>query len=322
MKFRELGNTGLKVSELGFGCWGIGGNAFGNSYGNTDDSQSLEALNLAWDLGCNFFETSNAYGHGHSETLLGKAMAGWNRDEAIIATKVGQDFWSLPETVRPNFSEKHIREALEASLQRLGTDYIDVYQLENPSMELIHLGRMFQLMATLQQEGKIRFYGISIHDPMEGVIAIEKGQVQTVQTIYNLFVNRPDNPLQGGSLLETCQKNQVGFIAREPLSNGFLTGKFSAETRFETGDFRAKWPKLYIQKKIQATGAFLSRLPEGYAQLTELALKYVLAQPGVSTVIPGCKTPEQVRQNLGVTSLPDLTHEHVEQLKAIGAQLF
>ena len=194
MRYRAFGKTGFQVSEIGFGGWGIGGNAYGNSYGSTDDAESLKALNRAYELGCNFFDTSDAYGHGHSESLIGQAVQGWNRDEVFIATAGGQDFsadtLAKAGGVKPNFSGTYLRQAVNASLQRLGLEAIDFYQLHTPPLELIQHGQVFEVLHGLQQEGKIRFYGVVIHDPQEGVQAIRQGQVAGVQAIYNLFDTR------------------------------------------------------------------------------------------------------------------------------------
>lgn len=317
MKYRDLGNTGLTVSEIGFGGWAIGGNQFGNSYGQTQDDVSLAALHKAYDLGCTFFETSDVYGHGQSETLIGQALRQWKRESVVIATKAGVDFYSSPQTAtRQNFSEKHLRYALEQSLKRLGTDYIDVYQLQNPSMELIHHGKVFSLMQALKAEGKIRHVGISIHDPMEGIMAVDIGQVETVQAVYNLFDHRAER-----ALFPHCQKLAVGLIIREPLANGFLAGKFQDSQSFEKGDIRANWPKLYLTKRIQATEQFRKVVPQAYPGLVAMALKSVLTQPAVSVVIPGCKTPQQVVENMTVSDLPDLTEAEREAIRQVSSTL-
>src|SRR5256712_7670966 len=166
MKTRTLGRTGLTVSEIGFGAWAIGGNAHGNSYGPTDDELSLAAIGRALELGCNFFDTADVYGHGHSEDLLGQALRG-HRSEVIIATKVGGDFYH--GTPRMNFNSDYLEFALGKSCERLGTDYIDLYQLHNPPIQLIKDGRIFKILDRLKASGKIRHYGISIHDPQEGL---------------------------------------------------------------------------------------------------------------------------------------------------------
>jgi aryl-alcohol dehydrogenase-like predicted oxidoreductase len=321
MRYRSLGSTGLTVSEIGFGAWAIGGNKFGNSYGETQDDVSLAALHRAYDLGCTFFDTADVYGHGHSETLLGQALKSWERDRVVIATKVGGDFYSTPP--RLNFSEKHVRFALEQSLQRLQTDVIDVYQLHNPSLALIQNGRVFELMKQLQQEGKIRTYGLSIFDPQEGLEAIARAGAQSIQAVYNLFDRRPER-----RLLAAGGEAGVGFIAREPLANGFLTGKFeklaaptpeeaatTASGQFVQGDIRANWPKPLLASRARAAQTYQQQCNDTYPHLPGLALKFVLAHPHVSVVIPGCKTVAQVEQNFACSDWPPLSGALLETLQ-------
>lgn len=319
MQYRALGKTGLQVSEVGFGAWAIGGNqGRGGGYGGTQDSVSLEALHQAYALGCNLFDTADTFGFGHSETLIGKALKGWDRSRVVIATKVGNDFYSDPtEEGRQNFSEAYIRSALAKSLERLGTSYVDLYLLQNPSMALIQHGKVFEVMKVLKEEGKIRHYGISIHDPMEGVLAIDVGGVEVVQAPYHLFDRRLEK-----ALIPHCEKHQVGLIAREPLANGFLTGKFTPATVFEKGDRRAVWPKPYLMKRVEAANQFLPVLPQGYPGLSALALKFVLDSPTVSATIPGCKTPQQVQENLAVSHMPNLSAQQREAIESVCAALF
>jgi aryl-alcohol dehydrogenase-like predicted oxidoreductase len=267
-------------------------------------------LNKAYELGCTFFDTADIYGHGHSEELIGQALKGWNRDEVVLATKVGGDFYS-PPSPQMNFSDSYIRFALEHSLQRLKTDRIDLYQLHNPPLELVQEGLIFETLQALQSEGKIRFYGISIFDPMEGVQAIDVGHVQTVQAVYNLFDRRPER-----ALFRHCLQTQTGLIAREPLANGFLTGKFTQGTTFEKGDIRFHWPKPYLYKRIESANRFRDAKPTHYPSLAALALKFVLVQPAVSVVIPGCKTPEQVIENFRASELLDLTPQDLAAIEA------
>jgi aryl-alcohol dehydrogenase-like predicted oxidoreductase len=307
MKYRALGTTGLMVSEVGFGAWAIGGNVHGNSYGSTDEEESLRALQKAYELGCNFFDTADIYGHGESEILLGKALKSWNRDKVVLATKVGGNFYDTH--VRMDFSKQHIRYGLEQSLKRLETEAIDVYQLHNPPLELVEEGSIFDVLKVLQTEGKIRHFGISIHDSQEGLVAIEQGPVESIQVVYNLFDRRPE-----AALFSEAQKNNVGIIAREPLANGFLTGKFSAEElpQFEAGDIRSHWPKPYLKQRIQMAEMLKQLRLSTEMSLTTLALKFVLAQPAVSVVIPGCKTEAQVVENFAVSSQPDLSEADLE----------
>ena len=303
MRYRAFGKTGFQISEIGFGGWGIGGNAYGNSYGSTDDAESLKALNRAYGLGCNFFDTADVYGHGHSESLIGQALKNWNRDEIFIATAGGQDFSAEAQTkaggVKPNFSAAYIRQALHASLQRLGLEIIDFYQLHTPPLEVIHHGQVFEVLQDLQKEGKIRFYGVVIHDPQEGVQAIQLGQVTGIQAIYNLFDTRIEK-----ALLPQCEATETALIVREPLARGFLSGKMVEGQVFEPGDNRAVWPKLLIQKRVQAANRFKSLMPEGYTSLGQLALAFPLSQSAVSTVLVGCKTVTQVEENFAIVTKP------------------
>ncbi len=320
MRYRPLGRTGFRVSEIGFGGWGIGGNRHGNSYGETDDAIAIAALNRAYELGCNFFDTADVYGHGHSERLIGQTLKGWKRDEVLIATCGGQDFSkeALAKSggAKPNFSGEYLRKAVEASLKRLDVEAIDLYQLHTPPLELIQHGQAFEVLRELKRQGKIRFYGIVIHDPQEGLQAIQQGQVDAIQAIYNLFDRRIEN-----RLLETCASTQTALIVREALARGFLSERMQEGICFEKGDNRAVWPKPLITKKIQAAERFKPLVPERYASLGQLAIAYPLASTAVSTVIAGCKTPAQVESNLAVASLPPLSSETLGAINQIQSLL-
>src|SRR5213076_1251300 len=205
---RVLGRTGLAVSPVGFGAWAIGGNRFGNSYGPTDDAESLRAVRRAYDLGCNFFDTADVYGHGHSEQLLGEALAGI-RQRVLVATKVGGNFYNrgvnplllgriaeavgrpgrrlaaglpLPVTHDADFSPEYVRFAVEQSLRRLATDYIDLLQLHNPALSLIADPDTYLVLEDLKREGKIRFYGVSVHPPEEGPPTLEVTRPDTAKS--------------------------------------------------------------------------------------------------------------------------------------------
>jgi len=321
MRYRAFGKTGFQVSEIGFGGWGIGGNAYGNSYGSTDDAESLKALNRAYELGCNFFDTSDAYGHGHSESLIGQAVQGWNRDEVFIATAGGQDFsadtLAKAGGVKPNFSGTYLRQAVNASLQRLGLEAIDFYQLHTPPLELIQHGQVFEVLHGLQQEGKIRFYGVVIHDPQEGVQAIRQGQVAGVQAIYNLFDTRIEK-----ALLPLCAETETALIVRESLARGFLSGSMVEGRIFEAGDNRVVWPKPLVNKRIQAANRFKPLLPEDYTSLAQLALAFSLSQAAVSTVVVGCKTLAQVEENFAIVTKPLPDHAILSAIREVQAGLY
>src|SRR6266571_2160945 len=245
MKYRTLGKTGLKVSEVGFGAWAIGGNAFGNSYGPTDDETSLEATQKALDLGCNFFDTADAYGHGHSEELLGQALKD-HRDDITVATKVGADFYYDPP--RMSFSPDYLSFALDKSCERLQTDRVDLYQLHNPPIQLLRNGKIFEGLEKLVDAGRIRYYGISIHDPEEGLLAMRHGRPAAIQVVFNILRQEAKN-----KLFQAARENNVGIIAREPLSNGFLSGKINADSTFLAGDIRFNFPRHYFHSLVKAS---------------------------------------------------------------------
>lgn len=335
MEYRQLGRTGLRVSAIGFGAWAIGGAAFGNSYGPTDDAVSNAAIRRALELGCTFFDTADVYGHGHSEELLGAALvAARARDQVVLATKAGANFYNrevepaltprlaaylgrslrdyaadavLPVTHSVNFSPAYLRFACEQSLRRLRTDVIDLYQLHNPSLALIEQGEVWQALDELKQAGKIRFYGVSIHQPVEGIAAMASGKPDAIQVVYNLF-----DQAAAAQLFPLAQAAHVAIIAREPLANGFLTGKYQPGASFAPGDLRGAWPADYVASRVRAAQALAAAMARPGVSLAQAAIRFVLDQPAVSTVIPGAKTPAHVEQNLAAVDLaPSALSRHV-----------
>ena len=321
MNRRILGRTGLAVSEIGFGAWAIGGDRFGNSYGPTDDAEAKRALRRAVDLGCNFFDTADVYGHGHSETLIGEAFEGM-RDRVILATKVCGNFYNrdvhplmrerigkvagqsldatpedavLPVTPDSNFSPGYIRFAVEQSLRRLKTDYLDLLQLHNPSIGQISDMGTYEVLEDLKREGLVRFYGVSVHPPEEGIAAVNATMPDTVQIVYNLARRESEDVF-----LPAARAAQVGVIAREPLANGFLAGRYGPDSVWEKSDIRARMPKPYVAQ-LTTLGARVRELAErtgGGATAAQLALRFVLDNDAVSVVIVGMKTEAQVDENL------------------------
>ncbi len=315
--YRPLGRTGLNVSLFGFGAWGIGGNAAGDSYGETDDNTSIAALHTAYEAGCTLFDTSHHFGGGHSETLLGQALAQWDRSRVVISTKASE-----------RFAESQLRENLMSSLKRLNTDYIDVFHLETPSLALIQLGKVFDVLAQFQAEGLIRSGGITIHDPQEGIQAAKHPVIGVIEAPYHLFDRRIET-----TLLPHLQQSETapGLLIREPLANGFLTGKFPADASsnayFMEGDWRTRWPKLYIQKRASAVQTVSDYARQIGSNVHHLALQFAQQAPGVSSVLVGCKTPEQVLQNIHAlqTPLPAQDgdkHAGLMGLEAVLGQIF
>ena len=319
MKRRVLGRTGLAVGPIGFGAWAIGGNRFGNSYGSTDDAESRRAVRRAHELGCNFFDTADVYGHGHSEEVLGAALDGI-RPDVIIAAKVGGNFYNrdvnpllipritealgrplaevapdaaLPVTHDACFSPAYVRFAVEQSLRRLRTDYIDLLQLHNPALGLIADPETYRVLDDLKAEGKIRFYGVSVHPPEEGLAAVEVTRPDTVQIVYNLVRRAAED-----RFFPAARATNVGVIAREPLANGFLAGKYRQDSIWEQGDIRGRMPRPYVAQ-LAALGARVAELAgEAGVSAAQLALRFALDNDAVSVVIVGMKTVAQVDENL------------------------
>ena len=313
MKYRTLGKTALKVSEVGFGAWAIGGNNYGNSYGPTDDKVSVAAVERAFELGCNFFDTADVYGHGHSEEILGQALKG-HRNDVILATKVGGDFYHNPP--RMNFSPEYLEFASAKSCERLQTDHIDLYQLHNPPIQLLKNGKIFEGLEKLKDSGVIRHYGVSIHDSQEGILSMKDGHPETIQVVFNLLRQEAKN-----QLFQAARERNVGIIAREPLSNGFLTGKFTLDSTFPSGDIRSNFPRNYLAGLIGAAQQ-LRLLESKTRTLAQASLRFALDHKDISTVIPGAKTPQQTEENLKASELPPLTGEELLRIRILREQGF
>ena len=315
MSYRVLGRTGLRVSEIGFGAWAIGGNEFGNSYGSIDDAESEKAVLKAYECGVNFFDTADVYGFGRSEKILGSALKEV-RHNVILATKVGGNFYR--QSVRMDFSRSYINFAIAESLKRLETDCIDLYQLHNPSLEMIEEGTIFETMEALKQQGKIRFYGLSIHDPREGIEAIRRrmrdgaAAPDAIQVVFNIV-----DQAASKELFPLAKDQNIGIIAREPLANGFLTGKYSGESKFEQGDIRHSWPRAMVQARVEAANALKALLARDGRSATQSALKFVLSEPAISVTIPGAKTRTQVEENCQTEECPDLTDHELNELRRV-----
>jgi aryl-alcohol dehydrogenase-like predicted oxidoreductase len=313
MRTRVLGRTGLRVSEVGFGAWAIGGNEHGNSYGPTDDATSIAAVRRALDLGCTFFDTADVYGWGHSEEVLGAALEG-RREGVVLATKVGGDFYH--GGVRMNFDPGYIAFALDRSLRRLRTDHVDLYQLHNPPAEMMGAPATYEVLETLKAEHKVDHYGVSIHELVEGTLCLEAGKPEVLQVPFNIFRQEWID-----ELLPEARKANVGIIAREPLGNGFLAGKIRPDRRFVSGDIRAHWPPGMVRARI-AVADRLQFLVRPGRTLAEAALRFVLAFPEVGVTIPGIKTPEQAEEDLRSSEAAPLTDEEVRRLRGLYAKDF
>jgi aryl-alcohol dehydrogenase-like predicted oxidoreductase len=313
MQYRDFGNTGIKVSEVGFGTWAIGSNEHGNSYGFVEEKAAIEALQKALDLGCNFFDTADVYGWGHSEELLGRAFKG-KRDRIALASKVGSDFYQ--GIGFQTFSPEYIRFALEKSLQRLKTDYIDIYQLHNPPLKVINRLATYDVLRELKKEGKIRAWGLSVFDQVEGFAALAVAKPDSIQVPFNIFNDKP-----GEELFPKAREQGCAVIAREPLANGFLTGKYKFENQFEVGDIRRNWPPTHVRARVVAANQlqFLARSEQSLAQA---AIRYVLSYNAVSVAIAGAKNAQQVEENMRSSDGQPLTRSELDAIKDLQSKHF
>ena len=310
MRTRKLGRTGLRVSEVGFGAWAIGG----TGYGPTDDRESNRALLHAFEKGINFFDTADTYGHGHSEKLIGEIFQkSSKRSQALIASKAGWDFYHGGD--KKNFEADYIRFACGESLRRLKTDYIDLYQLHNPKLEAIQDGSVFKTLAELKKEGKIRFWGVSIHLPKEGVQTIQEGSSDTIQAVYNLIDQRIRR-----ELIPVCEEHDIGLIAREPLYCGLLTGKYNQKSQFQKTDHRNRWDDERRAADFKKIDRLTQILQPKQLALKQSAIEFVLRENAVSVVIPGMKTIEQVEDHLCASNHPKVDDETFHELKQLFEQ--
>jgi aryl-alcohol dehydrogenase-like predicted oxidoreductase len=288
MRYKILGRTGLRVSVIGLGTMVHAGH-----FGPMRDEESLGAIDAALELGVNFIDTSDAYGAGYSETLLGRALKG-QRDRVLIATK-GGNVMVGPNRGKRIFAPDYIDGVLHESLKRLQSDYIDLYQLHNPSVEVIERGEVWDVLERRKKEGKIRHYGVSINTMEEGVAAVKDGRSETIQVEYNLLAQEPAK-----AFFPIAQTTNIGIIARIPLKRGILTGKLTAadEQRFSGEDVRARSFKGEAFRKELAKAEQLRFLVHGPVQtLTQAAIAFCVAHPAVSVTIPGARNAAQMREN-------------------------
>lgn len=315
MNYRKFGNTDLRVSEIGFGSWAIGGAANVGGvpigWGPSDDAVSKKAIHAALDAGINFFDTADFYGLGHSESILGNTVG--DRDNILIASKVGQKVGSDGK-IAIDYSKDHIIKACELSLQRLKRDHIDFHQLHVARVPHLENGECIEAMQLLQQQGKIRYWGISLitFNPFpEAEYFLKHNLGNGFQLVFNL-INQKALPI----MLQAASKG-YGIIARMPLQFGLLSGKIKTDTTFSSDDHRSYRVVPHI------TEAVLKVLQEEVWNLCDkyqttasgLALSYILSYPEISTVIPGIRTPEHVTLNTDhLVQIDDEDKRHLQEL--------
>jgi aryl-alcohol dehydrogenase-like predicted oxidoreductase len=313
MNTRALGRTGLQISQVGYGAWGIGG----SGWLGAEDAESLRALHRAIDLGITFIDTALGYGDGHSEELVGRVVRE-RPEDVVVATKIppANRLWPAPDGVDPEdaFPAEHLRACTERSLRNLGVEAIDVQQFHVWSDEWVGRGTWLEAVEALKAEGKIRWFGVSIndHQPANALALVRSGAVDTIQVIYNVFDQSPED-----ELLPACAEHGVGVIVRVPFDEGSLTGRVGPDSEFDQDDFRARYFRGDRKAQVwERTQAICDDLGIARDQLPEIALRFVLSNADVSTVIPGMRTVRNVERNTAVGDGNGLSVDQLRSLKA------
>jgi aryl-alcohol dehydrogenase-like predicted oxidoreductase len=318
MKSRPYGKHSFHVSEIGYGAWAIGG-----SWGAQSDDESLASLHRAHDHGCTYIDTAAGYGNGRSERLIGqvlreRAAAKPDAPRVTVATKTpatGPGAWPPSPHCRheDRYPESYLRSNVAERLQNLGTDKIDILQLHTWTRAWNRDPVPFKILRKMQSEGLIGLVGVSTpeHDQNSVIDLMRGGWVDSVQVIYNLFEQEP-----AAELLEVAKECGVGVIVRVAFDEGVLTGKFNAETKFAEGDFRAGYfAGDRLTRSVARAEKIRADLEGSGFTMAQAALKFVLAHPAVSTVIPGIRTVNQAELNCAVSELPDLSPELLVKLR-------
>jgi len=308
MHYRNLGRSDISVSEIGFGTWGLGG----DSYGAIDHKNAKELLRFAFNKGINFFDTSDLYGQGRCEELIGETFSKKEREDIIIATKGGtlpHSGYSMPQ----NFSKSYLENALNFSLKRLDTNYIDIYHLHNPPQNLTNYEEIFDFFEGKKEENIICEYAISASSPFEAKNAIEEFDFPIVQFNFNLIDQRAIDC----DLFSICESHRTGVIIRTPLNFGYLSGKLKGDESFSDLDHRRKWPHSQRKKWSESHSLFETIISEQNLTYVQLALKYCLHPKAVSSVIPGMMNMTQIGENILVSDLDPLSQKTLKKVRNV-----
>jgi aryl-alcohol dehydrogenase-like predicted oxidoreductase len=316
MKYRKLGKTGYRVSEIGFGAWAIGAD-----WGKVSDEDSLKALHSAADIGVNFFDTADVYGDGHSEKLISTFLKERkSKDRIYVATKAGR---RLNPHIASGYNGKNIEKFIDRSLKNLKVETLDLLQLHCPPNDVFYNPELFDYLEMLKKKGKIKHFGVSVEKVEQAIKSLEYPGVASVQIIFNIFRQRPRD-----LFFSLAKKNNVGIIVRVPLASGLLTGKYSLNSKFEKTDHRNfnRYGKAFdvgetfagvdYESGIKAVKK-LEKLKPREMSMSEFALRFILDHPQISTTIPGGKTTEQVKSNTNASSLKPLSksmHKEIEKI--------
>lgn len=309
MNYRRFGRTGWQVSDIGYGMWGVG------AWTGSDDAESLASLQRAIDLGCNFFDTAWVYGNGHSEKLLGEVLRKNTGKKLYVATKVPPKDREWPArasaTVDESYPPAHIEEYVEKSLQNLGLESLDLIQLHTWQDRWLDDARLVAALEKLKTSGKVRAVGISLNrwEPFNGVKAVRTGVVDSVQVVYNIFDQNPED-----ELFPACREKDVAVIARVPFDEGSLTGTLTLGSKWPQGD----WRNIYfaaakLPETLARVDALKPLLHSGIT-LPELALRFILANSDVATTIPGMRKIRNVEANIAASDKASLPADLITEL--------
>ncbi|MEA2367485.1 MAG: hypothetical protein QOH38_203 [Thermoleophilaceae bacterium] len=312
MRQRQFGDHDLHASEIAFGTWALGS----DWWGKTDDPDRL--IGRALELGITFFDTGDAYGQGVNEEIVGRALKQADRDSVQISTKFGYVLDSErrqhSEGERPSdWSPEHARAALEASLRRLGTDHVDLYQLHNPRMDAIERDALFAELEALRHEGKLRAYGVALGPAIgwreEGLRAFETRDIAALQTVYNLLEQEP-----GSDFLAAAEEHGGAVMARVPTSSGLLEDKYTLETTFSGSDHRRHRPRSWLVEGLEKIDQLRFLVIEGERSMAQAALRFILQQPRMACVIPTITSLAELEEFAGAAHAPELTADELARV--------
>ncbi|MEA2387796.1 MAG: hypothetical protein QOG41_569 [Thermoleophilaceae bacterium] len=312
MRQRQFGDDDLHASEIAFGTWALGS----DWWGKTDDPDRL--IGRALELGITFFDTGDAYGQGVNEEIVGRALKQADRDSVQISTKFGYVLDSErrqhSEGERPSdWSPEHARAALEASLRRLGTDHVDLYQLHNPRMDAIERDDLFAELEALRDEGKLRAYGVALGPAIgwreEGLRAFETRDIAALQTVYNLLEQEP-----GSDFLAAAEEHGGSVMARVPTSSGLLEDKYTLETTFSGSDHRRHRPRSWLVEGLEKIDQLRFLVIEGERSMAQAALRFILQQPRMACVIPTITSLAELEEFAGAAHAPELTADELARV--------
>jgi aryl-alcohol dehydrogenase-like predicted oxidoreductase len=319
MQNRQFGRVGWEVSEIGYGMWGMA------SWTNSDDQQSLESLQLAVDLGCNFFDTAFVYGDGHSEDLLGQVVRSNSDKRLYTATKVppkNKQWPALAEsTLDESYPPDHVEQYVHRSLENSRVESFDLMQFHTWNDDWLRDDRWFYAMDDLRSQRLISAIGISLNrwEPWNGIRAVKTGQIDSVQVIYNIFDQNPED-----ELFPVCEEMKTAVIARVPFDEGTLTGTLTKESKWPEGDWRNTYfvpenliPSVERAEKVKTVLDQWNREHKGEQEISmpELALRFILSNPIVSSIIPGMRKPSHVKSNIGASDAGPLPNELLDEMK-------